>query len=787
MIVFKVAFLLEFPLVRAEKKTIGKKTSKSKVIIKADVKEPKLTKGKKKALKISCSKDKKELGLPPYVLDAGNPIGFAHIEYRLTPEVNGLVQVYIICWKGIAKVFAGNQVLMYRVRTTESTVWVPVCMHVLRDQMTIDELEDFHDCEIYVNIYTGKLQNESRVKLEKSTQFFMKQEDISSEELVVPVYEEDPNTGEEYNALTSQDESVERDCIFSTTSLTEWIVKLKMPDLIQSTKMKNIIDSVLKNESVFCKEYIPVAISHAMKEERVNNVSKNSIKNNISVESKVLRSKDNVHEHIADGLQIKVSGEVFFTDPTISIFDCKNTNAAILKVFLFLGVENLMTSKQKCWMNPMIVKVKKLNNLDSELLKQKKFKSVFIRYSIPGIAEATTLEREILETIRFDESHAYFTHKVPKLTVTEFIQSNRLFLEICGVREAEVKADIHPSIFGTKHKDKHLAKRMTPIQYILDMQDEIQDEYESIEVIAVTAFDLSSLLIPVWNYTCKESCHCPNNLLYQNRTPPQVDLDLISTNNVNLKKDMFRKRTNALTELSLMEKGTSLQVEVYFMAPVTELSKAIYFRHNCYTRLLLIIYSANVATSLLSEVLQYNQGNFTKEIIIPDLNKADSEYVNFAMNDEGYLSGFVIDDGGTFVFFLEGIYQHKLVWLWKKYHKYPPEEMTIYFNSDFVYEERLYKAFLTLRGLCIITLQKPLRDILAQNAFYLEGNVPIPAWQAAKKLDILFRATTLKDMFQYNLLPTPDELLSLSMEWGVPIKWRDNNLYVQVSKSSKQE
>lgn len=44
-------------------------------------------------------------------------------------------------------------------------------------------------------------------------------------------------------------------------------------------------------------------------------------------------------------------------------------------------------------------------------------------------------------------------------------------------------------------------------------------------------------------------------------------------------------------------------------------------------------------------------------------------------------------------------------------------------------------------------------------------------FQALKKLDLLFRSPTLKSMFQNMLLPTARELISLNIEWGVPLRW----------------
>ncbi|KAK9688200.1 hypothetical protein QE152_g35733 [Popillia japonica] len=396
----------------------------------------------------------------------------------------------------------------------------------------------------------------------------------------------------------------------------------------------------------------------------------------------------------------------------------------------------------------MVVKIGKLENLDVECLRKANFKSVFVRYLIPNLAVVKTSEKKMARNIRFNEAHAHFTNFVSSVSIAEYIQTNRLFLEICGVREET--DNVQPSIFGIKYTDRYFGRRMTPMRYILNLHNDVTEQLESIEVLAVAAYDLTSLLTPVCNYSSKESCHHPDNLLYQQRNSFSVQLEMATANNINIKKIIRTKSNSPLSEFSLLRNGTSLQLEVYFMAPLTHITNNIYYRYSFYNRMLLIVYSIELAATLLNDILSYNQGNITKEIIIPDLSKYDV---------------------GSFAFFLEGVFEHKIGMVWKQYRKYPADEIIIYFNSDSVFEERLYTAFSGYRGFCIITLQKPLRDILAQEAFYVEGNVPLPCWQAAKKLDILFRATTLKDIFQYNLLPSPEELISLNLEWGIPMKW----------------
>lgn len=270
---------------------------------------------------------------------------------------------------------------------------------------------------------------------------------------------------------------------------------------------------------------------------------------------------------------------------------------------------------------------------------------------------------------------------------------------------------------------------MTPERYILRTQEKIKNERAQIEVLAIACYDLTSLLIPLWNYTSKETCHNPDSLLYRARKPFSVTLDPdLTTNTINLKSLFISKSNSPLTDAVLIDSGTVLKIVAYFPAPATALTNMVFYRNNCYNRLLLIMHSVNMATALLNEILEYNQNQITgaKEAVVPDFNKMDD---CFFIDGTSYLTGFVIDNGGSIGFFLEGVMLHQIGYIWRKYKFSSPDDVTVYFNTDLVFEDRLYSAFLPLRGIYVITLQKPLRDILNNELLYVEGNVPTPCWE----------------------------------------------------------
>lgn len=65
-----------------------------------------------------------------------------------------------------------------------------------------------------------------------------------------------------------------------------------------------------------------------------------------------------------------IPAEVFFTDPSLAVYGLKEANDQLLKGYVLLSVENLMTRQQKISLNPFIVKIKKLDGLPVDLLEQ---------------------------------------------------------------------------------------------------------------------------------------------------------------------------------------------------------------------------------------------------------------------------------------------------------------------------------------------------------------------------------------------------------------------------------
>lgn len=226
--------------------------------------------------------------------------------------------------------------------------------------------------------------------------FYLKEEDVCLTDLAVPAYVNNPNLLAEDNPISSSIQffqNIITECLYRPTTDAELVCRLRMSgrrtnifneldimelfsDLVQKARMNKIIEKISNNEEVCCKDFIPIALPPlpaAVQKSEGSEVKSSKQKKHKSVTKKLPR-KIKEHKKIKkrDVLQIKVSGEVFFTDPIVSIYDVKEPNDVISNAYVLLSVDRLMTNSQKFLMNPMIVKVDKIENLDVKALEQKK-------------------------------------------------------------------------------------------------------------------------------------------------------------------------------------------------------------------------------------------------------------------------------------------------------------------------------------------------------------------------------------------------------------------------------
>lgn len=301
------------------------------------------------------------------------------------------------------------------------------------------------------------------------------------------------------------------------------------------------------------------------------------------------------------------------------------------------------------------------------------------------------------KNIQFDDGHIYFTDKVEKLKLLEFLQSQRLFVEIYGNR-VEVPAEKTYSLFGEEPNDYEISK----IHYCIEETDL---KLPNPILLAVAAYDVSSLLDNVWDFRELGQCHLPTISFFQK---PYVGYDVLNfcdvqtATEVNLSPPGFLTYPCILQESALLTLGTSLEVEAFLMAPQAA-SLILHQIPDTFKRLLIVFHDEELAQQFYIEV---NDNNAT---VLEEVKK-DSGQKNPELQD--IITGFLLDNGNDFAFFVEGPSNGFILNAWHIVGECKPSQAKVFFNTENAFERRLYSHFLG-QGIFPITLKIPLHEILA--------------------------------------------------------------------------
>lgn len=150
-------------------------------------------------------------------------------------------------------------------------------------------------------------------------------------------------------------------------------------------------------------------------------------------------------------LVISVSGELFFTEPNLTVHRVAKRDREVYDAYGVITVKNLMTRFQKSLLNPLVINVKKINNLPVKILAKHgysfqaeqeihkilitffSFKNIIVRYNVPQIALCATSEKPISETVHMNESHVFFLRNTPESALYEFFNCKQFIVEVISV------------------------------------------------------------------------------------------------------------------------------------------------------------------------------------------------------------------------------------------------------------------------------------------------------------------------------------------------------------------
>lgn len=109
-----------------------------------------------------------------------------------------------------------------------------------------------------------------------------------------------------------------------------------------------------------------------------------------------------------------------------------------------------------------------------------------------------------------------------------------------------------------------------------------------------------------------------------------------------------------------------------------------------------------------------------------------------------------------------------------------PEIVQVLYNSEYTFSSRLYGTLDV--DITAILIPQPLGDLLGRAAFYTRGSVPEPCFRALLRLNDLKDAREMADVVRNDMLPTADQVISLSMHYSTPFPFQ-----LQIQQQEKEE
>lgn len=707
MITFKLSFLLSFAL------EINKKKS--------------TTKSQKANRSVNETQSLSDL------------LGSVHINYELVPG-KCKYDLDVLCWGAVSKIITKDTQIIMKTIIRDGKVWLPFCVDHNIGNLKLEEVRKYRDYIIQFNITANNIAGRNIImqcyNMEANDLFYEIVEDVTRKS--IPEFRSD--NLENYLRIL-----IMRSLNQTNEELVSW---LHGPDNYQ--RFYEIINKECNGEVYRCREFNRTTLST-----RESNVQKASIAKRNSSKTQTKRVQKNVKRVEPTNINILVPAEVFFTDPKFSIFKGESATGLVRNAFVTFTVESLMTRAQKLILNSMVLKIKKLDNIPVDILKQLGIESLFLTYDIPAVATCKSVIKPLAEKIRFEENHIYFTDQVPKLKFIEYLQSQRFYVEIYGNR-TEMLEEQQCRLFGEEPGDYEISHRNITEEPLTQLPNPI--------LLAVAAYDVSSLLDNTWDFREIGQCHAPNLTFFQK---PYTNYDIvcfsdnITANEVNFLPLYRSTYPVVLQEATLLSLGTCLEIESFIMAPQAA-SLIFHQTSNTFKRLFVIFYNEELATTFYNEINEYNT------TLLDELKKNANQK---NPETEDIVTGFLLDNGNNYAFFVEGFSHGFILNAWHIVDHCTPQEAKVFFNTDHIFERRLYTHFLG-EGLFTITLKIPLYNILAKYELYLRKNVPESCMEALKKFSLLFHASNMRSILQQNMLPAPRDLLSLDLEWGVPLRWK---------------
>ncbi|RXM94505.1 hypothetical protein EOD39_17923 [Acipenser ruthenus] len=405
---------------------------------------------------------------------------------------------------------------------------------------------------------------------------------------------------------------------------------------------------------------------------------------------------------------------------------------------------------------------------------QVKCAPVYCRYQFYNLTDHRTASREHGTHVYLKDVNVIFTGLLGKGEFREYVRGTPIEIEIHD-RDRKMEETMKKSaLFGTEPEDAKISN-VGLVSSQRTTHNPFTDKDKLYNPYGVAKLDLSDLLYGEKRLKVTLPIHA-------SPLPDPTGIRGIGGSGriVGYPGSVDGPQDPALPAGHYLDSSSQLKVTVEIVCPLPLESEVIKGQtSDCpFGRIICIFDSLNSSAlkKLNSEICRINSAalqldSYPEHLLEAAFNSYKLKPQQRESTELDIVTGFHVQDDEIHLFVLEGLKDKAIQRLWENIPRCDStgeRMLKVLYNSDLCFHQRLY-ASLDL-NLCRVHLHKPLSDIMKQPLLYVRDMVPQACFQALSRLDLICKLKKLKDVTHYNLFPSSEMILSMSQEFGIPLR-----------------
>nr|XP_018669380.1 uncharacterized protein LOC100176752 [Ciona intestinalis] len=464
------------------------------------------------------------------------------------------------------------------------------------------------------------------------------------------------------------------------------------------------------------------------------------------------------------------------SEPSGSVCDC----------YVTLSLDGpLLPHELEKSLNPLVINLKAVKDLPATPIPYQQLselcKPVHCQYSFLGHPTHVTASRPHGKHIYFEDVHVILLGLLDEGEVREFIQGNKLMLEVHDRDQKEQSDTGQATIFGEERDDDKLSN-VGLVSAKRTAFNAFRSKKQGFDPYGVAHMPLVDVLRGQTTIRLQANVN-PSPVPDMLRDNPDLSG---KTRLVGISGEVDRPQRPPLHPGHYIHAGTTVKMTLTLSHPfvpaqnvpcllplpnqVCPFSRVIYY--FSYSNKTLLKQIEELVTSTNAKALKLDQ--FEKDVLDAALSTYKLSMEQKKSKTLDVITGFHLIDGNLHWMVLEGLREGAMQTLLQAIQRKEPKDGEVLvhlFDSSLSFSTRLYSGLDV--DLCRVRLHQPITKILQQPLLYVRDMVPHKCLECLTKMHEISNLTKLRDVVHSNCFPTSEMVISMSREFGVPLTYED--------------